>query len=410
MNPLDWKTRTSIGFLGRTVNTLFEWTLSMQRFSPLLSQNRLVVAHGAKISLLVLVSFITLSTPAKCDDGIPRVSKLLVEDSKSLTDKAKLHAEASALFHERNRFLQAGKIEQAIEPQQKLMAVVEKLEGESHWKTKNEQAFLEELQNVIGLLGSQQSIYLAAGKSLQVGGQHISRGDFDNSNELLSEALENFTSVLGENTLSVGTTLERLGQLHILQQNPKVAKDYLIRNARVQEAVVGKSHPSYASAVSLMGTAHLLAKEYEQAEPYFREAAVRMRKLFGPNSFQYVDMLAKLSNVMLELKMLPEAEAMCLQAIATIEKSQGQHSPLIAHHLFNLANVYIAYEDNEIASATLKRSILLFELSLPPSSPVILKALKRQTELLQKLKRFDEARAVKAKLAAIHKQAGSQKN
>ena len=362
--------------------------------------------------LLVLVLLCSISAVAKCDDdphlGVtPRRSQMLPQDQSTSShppDKATSESQVAILSAKAVRLLEDGNIEEAIVVQRQLLSVLGTLAGELHWRTKSEKTLLTEMEQVSSLAKQPRKTYLVGYQRLIEGGQKMALEDYGNAEELLDRALDNFTTVLGNNFVSVATTLEKLGVTSLMRGNPLKAKKYFARAAAVWKTIVGEDHPAYANTLTLAGAACLEARDFGQAEIFLREALHWQRRLFGTRDLRYAESLGRLSRVMIETKKLPEAEAMCLQAISIAEGAQRQDSPLMASYLFNLADLDIAYEEYGNADTNLRRSLLLYERGLPPWSPIIARVLDRHAWLLRKLNRCDEAKAMEIRAEGIRAQ------
>jgi tetratricopeptide (TPR) repeat protein len=366
-------------------------------------------ARRAECCLLILLWFTSSYTIAMCDDASPSGgtsgrSEMPPQEQSNLaraTDRAALETQAATLSVKAIQFLEGGRVEDAVVAQRQLVSVLVTMDGASHWRTKSERTLLRELERVSGLTQQQRNTYLVAYQRLLDGRLKMTANEYDKAEELLNKALDGFTMALGENFVSVATTLEKRGVIDLLRENPLKAKEYLTRAATVWKAIAGEDHPAYANALILVGAACLEAKDFKQAEVFFREALSRQRKVFGTRNSQYADLLGKLSRTMIEQKKLPEAEAICLQAISIAEETRGQDSLLMASCLFNLADVNMANEEYKDAERNLRRSLTLYERGLPSSSPVIPKVLDRYAWLLRKLDRFDEAKTIDARAQTI---------
>jgi tetratricopeptide (TPR) repeat protein len=363
------------------------------------------------LTVFLLISF--LNVIAECDDkpqggtitsslGIPPQGQA---NPIHTTDKAASEPLVVTLSAKTHELLEESNIEEAMATQRQLVSLLETLVGKTHWQTKNEQAFLVELERVSKFANQEQKTYLVAGQRWIDGCNEMALENYDNAKPLLEKALEGYFLLLGDNCVSTVATLEHLGILHLMKEDPSSkAKEYFIRAVAARKAIVGEDHPDYANAMTLVAVACSQLKEYDQAEVFLRDALSRDRKIFGEKNVRYAEGLGRLSMIMIEKNKLPEAEALCLQAITIAEQIQAQNTPLMASYLFNMANVHIAYGEYGDAEISLRRSLMLYENGLPPWSPTIAKVLDRYAWLLHKLDRSEEAKAMETRATAIRAQ------
>jgi tetratricopeptide (TPR) repeat protein len=327
------------------------------------------------------------------------------------SDAQPAHLSAKAL-----QLLKDGHIDEAVATQRQLVRVLTTLGGESHWQTKSDLVLLQEIERVSNFNEEQRQTYLAARQRLLDGTERRATADYDNAQALLNKALEDFSTLLGENCVSAISTLEQLGVLNsdltkvdilnadLTKANFSKAKQYFTRATAICRTLCGEDHPAYAHGLTVVGTVCLEAQDFDEAETLFREALDRNRRVFGARSPQQANSLQNLSHVMIEKNKPLEAEAMSLQAISIAEEIQNKDPLLMAACLFNLANVNMAYGEHKNAYSNLRRSIMFYERGLPPCSLLLARVLDRYALLLRKLDRSHEAKAMEARAKAIRTQ------
>jgi tetratricopeptide (TPR) repeat protein len=305
--------------------------------------------------------------------------------------------------------LTARRLDEAIVTQRQVLSLVEATTGKADWRRRGEENILSELEQVSRLGQQEREIYLAAFQSMSDGYNKKALREYDGAEKILTKALQDFRSVLGESSVSIGAALDHLGTIAAVRGQFAKAKEYYLRDAAVRKAIYGEDHPAYAEALGMAGSAWVETGDFVGAEPVLREALLRHRKLFGSHSLQCAKGLARLSSAMIGLKRFPEAEAMCLQAMSIIQGAQAQEPILMMACVLTLADVNMAFDDFNSAEANIELCLALYQRKLPPGDPLLPKALDLYAVVLQKLGRADEAKSIEARARATREQSQAMK-
>jgi tetratricopeptide (TPR) repeat protein len=300
--------------------------------------------------------------------------------------------------------LAEGDLAESIAAQHDLVALLEASVGKQHWQTRSELSLKEELDRVAKRSQQDQDTYFVGHRLLVHGGQQMAIEDYDGASASLGKAEVTFATVPGQDCVSMAATLEKLGGIHLVKEEPAIAKEYLVRAMATWTSVVGDDHPALAGVLDSLGVAHLESGNLDDAETCFRTALDLERSHFGVRTIRYAHGLANLSRVMLQRGKSLEAEALCVQAIVIAREIRQQDSPQMASILFIVAEVNIAHEEYENAEVNLQNSLALYERRLPRWSPIIAKVLERYSWLSRKLDQPEDADSMEARAKAIREQ------
>jgi tetratricopeptide (TPR) repeat protein len=297
--------------------------------------------------------------------------------------------------------LDEGSIEEAVETQRHCVSLCQNLVGNSHWRTKAEEAFLGEMQRVAQFDQDQMKTYLGARNRLWRAERQYKSNEHDEAEKSWTEALQSFSRLFVKDTFSLTAAWECLGIYYMNNGELEKAKEHLIRANIAKQTIYGISHPEYANTLGSIGVVRATLKELDQAEVDLREALRQERKFFGAQSTRYVDALIRLSRVMIDKGRLPEAEAMSLQAMAISQQNGHAESVSKASNLCALADVYIALEEFDRAEIHIQQSLILYEGFFPLRNPSIPMVMERYVVVLRKLGRNDEATEIENRAKAI---------
>lgn len=103
--------------------------------------------------------------------------------------------------------------------------------------------------------------------------------------------------MLGNDSLSVGKTLNNIGSVHYLKRDADRALSAYEEALEIMKANLGDKHPDVATVMSNIGDVYLLKDNKETSIKYYRLALVIRWEAFGEKSPRVVRLLEKISNL-----------------------------------------------------------------------------------------------------------------
>ena len=103
--------------------------------------------------------------------------------------------------------------------------------------------------------------------------------------------------ILGNDSLSVGKTLNNIGSVHYLKRDFDRALPAYTEALEIMKANLGERHPDVATVMSNLGDVYLAQDKQEVSVKYYRLALVIRWEAFGEKSPRVVRLLEKISNL-----------------------------------------------------------------------------------------------------------------
>ena len=103
--------------------------------------------------------------------------------------------------------------------------------------------------------------------------------------------------ILGNDSLSVGKTLNNIGSVHYLKRDFEKALDAYHEALDIMKANLGDKHPDVATVMSNIGDVYLAQADKETSIKYYRLALAIRWEAFGEHSPRTVRLLEKISNL-----------------------------------------------------------------------------------------------------------------
>jgi tetratricopeptide (TPR) repeat protein len=114
--------------------------------------------------------------------------------------------------------------------------------------------------------------------------------------------------ILGNDSLSVGKTLNNIGSVYYLTRNFKGALDAYKEAMNIMQGNLGEHHPDIATVMSNMGDVYLANGQDENSLEYYRLALNVRYANFGKHDPRVVRLLEKIARIEIGDKMEPQGE------------------------------------------------------------------------------------------------------
>lgn len=183
-------------------------------------------------------------------------------------------------------------------------------------------------------------------------------------------------------------TLHNLVSVYEDQKKWGEAEQLLMRSLQVAKGNPLKTAEVYSGLATLYACQGSVVKHDEMLAAALVAAESGPSKA-TPSNPEDAELLGRL---LLHAKRYSEAEPVLLQTLKMQEERYGADHALVANSLVNLARTYVSEGRLSAAEPLYKRAIAVCEKLTPPSNGQLAVALSMYAELLEKLKRTDEAK------------------
>lgn len=181
-----------------------------------------------------------------------------------------------------------------------------------------------------------------------------------------------------------------------LQRAEQLARDALAE----AEKTFGPRHRNTEATLANLALALRLQQRFEESEKIYRRALPLREASLGTAHPNTALMMVNLADVLQSQKKFAEAEKLQRRALPVFEKAHGD-DPKTATALNNLgANLQLQGRHKE-AEPLLRRALAMKEITLGPYHQSVVSTLNNLAEVCAALGRADEAKAYKARVAAI---------
>lgn len=172
-----------------------------------------------------------------------------------------------------------------------------------------------------------------------LGEVYYSLGSLDQAENLISEALNNFQSLYGDNHLDVATAKLALGLIHQDRGATDEADHYFRESLATRTSLLGYEHADVMEAISVRAFLEETVGNYEEAEKLHAEALALGRRLFDEDSAYVAEAMAKLAGLYRILDRGREAEPLLRDALAMQDRMYGGDHPASASTKRQLAGL-----------------------------------------------------------------------
>jgi eukaryotic-like serine/threonine-protein kinase len=232
-----------------------------------------------------------------------------------------------------------------------------------------------------------------------LGGVLVQRGQADEAEPLLREALEICERLLGPDHPDTGNVLATLGALHLMQRRHDAAEPHLRRVLAIRERSLGRDHPALAGVLNNLGALAFFQGRYDEAENHYGRAYRIVERTLGADHHRTMTVLHNLGETDLARGRLAEAEGRLDRALDGKERALGPDHPSVAITLRMLGNVHRDQGRYAEAEPLYRRAIGIYERSVEESDPRFRETLEDLARLLRLMDRGTEADALDLRAA-----------
>lgn len=199
------------------------------------------------------------------------------------------------------------------------------------------------------IFSPQSKIALQAATDTMRGETNLSRGNYAETERILSNALEAYQSINAVNTVCGHMCLAGLAKASNEQKKDAQALKYLAAAIQSAEIVYGKEHEIIAGELRASGYHHSGLENFALAETFYRRAFEMDRRWLGPVHFDIAYDMSCVGQMELMQKNYPEAIKLLSESLVLYKQSRGEYHPSFFWVEESLAKAY--YESKDYAQA-----------------------------------------------------------
>ncbi|MEQ8539196.1 MAG: tetratricopeptide repeat protein [Coleofasciculus sp. D1-CHI-01] len=208
---------------------------------------------------------------------------------------------------------------------------------------------------------------------------------------------------LGDNHLSVATSLNNLALLYDSQRRYKEAEPLCIEALALCKRLLGDNHPHVATSLNNLALLYSFQRRYEEAEPLYLDALALRKRLLGENHPDVAQSLNNLAALYSFQRRYEEAEPLYIKALALRKRLLGEKHPDVAQSLNNLAALYDNQGRYEEAEPLYIKALALRKRLLGENHPDFAQSLNNLAALYSFQGRYQEAKPLYIKALALRK-------
>jgi CHAT domain-containing protein/tetratricopeptide (TPR) repeat protein len=298
-----------------------------------------------------------------------------------------------------------GEWDRALGRRREALAVRERVNGAAHWQTASAKQSLSFTEKVAGLGAPEQSKVQAALLAEEQDDRLDSDGNFAESERLLMEALENYRSVLGPESLEVARVWLRIGVSRATRSDLIKAREAIDRALTIRRKVLPLDHPDIAQSLDHLGAVQTDLREFAAAKTSHEEALAIRRKTLRAGHPDIARSLFGLGNVQYGLGTFAAAKTSHEEALAIRRRALRAGHLDIARSLFGLGDVQSGLGDFAAAKRSYEEALAIFRQVMLAGHPVIAISLNNLGAAQSQLREFAAAKRSYEEALAIRRQA-----
>jgi serine/threonine protein kinase/tetratricopeptide (TPR) repeat protein len=184
--------------------------------------------------------------------------------------------------------------------------------------------------------------------------------------KLFGEALDIYRGALGNQNVSVASTLTSLASAALWAGDYPLAESYQRESIRIFQATVSRNHPDHAAALRNLGIILTERGKYADAEQQLSEALDIERTVFGPNNQRVAAIDARLGILYDREGELLRAIKATQNAVDIATEKLGSGHYMTGYYLDALAGLYFKAKDLPSAEKFARQALAVYALGLPP--------------------------------------------
>jgi CHAT domain-containing protein/Tfp pilus assembly protein PilF len=263
--------------------------------------------------------------------------------------------EIQRLLKEATELHTSGRFDEAIEREQRVLKICERLFGPAS----------PDAARILYFIG------LTAQK----------KGDFTLAEQMFQRALAIYKKNPGEQSLEAARALAGLGEVWTEQGDFTRAGSALRQALLTFEKLVGNKHHDYIFVLLRLAELYKFEGDYDRSEQAYLDAWVSIEKGQGGDDQCLACLLNGLASVYMEKGDIARAELTFIRALEVMRKTFGDESPNVARLAIDFADLHVMKGDYQMAEAMYNSALETFEKSSGADHPYVAMALTHQAKL-----------------------------
>jgi serine/threonine protein kinase/tetratricopeptide (TPR) repeat protein len=192
------------------------------------------------------------------------------------------------------------------------------------------------------------------------------KSDPQAASKYFGEALAIYRDVLGDQNLSVASTLSSLAAAATWAGNLELAERDQREAMAIFQATVSRNHPDHAVALASLGYILTEREKYKEAEQVLNEALEISRNVFGATNQRISQIDANLGILYEREGDLPRAIQATQDAVKIATDKLGLTHYLTGYYINDLAALYLKSGDLAAAERYARQALAVYAVALPP--------------------------------------------
>jgi serine/threonine protein kinase/tetratricopeptide (TPR) repeat protein len=192
------------------------------------------------------------------------------------------------------------------------------------------------------------------------------KSDPQAASKYFGEALSIYRNVLGDQNLSVASTLSSLASAAVWAGNLELAERDQREAMAIFQVTVSRNHPDHAVGLATLGYILTEREKYKEAEQVLNEALEISRNVFGPTNQRIAQIDTNLGILYDREGDLPRAIQATQEAVKIATDKLGPGHYLTGYFLNDLAALYLKSGDLAAAERYARQALAVYAVALPP--------------------------------------------
>ncbi|MGB9336894.1 MAG: CHAT domain-containing tetratricopeptide repeat protein [Candidatus Acidiferrales bacterium] len=298
-----------------------------------------------------------------------------VSPPRQASENETLLQDARQLAHRAAVLVEAGKFDDALEPAQTAIEILERVEGPDN-----------------ALLALPLSV---------LGNTYKFKADYPKAEALLLRALKIEEQTADPESDRVYSTVNNLGILYFETGELDKAVQYFRRDVDIRQRVGGADDPKLAFPLINLADVYDEKANYSEAEELYKRAMAIEEKAYGPTYPGLGNIIANLAGLYSEKGDYVYAESLARRALNIYQSAYGADDIRLGFPLINLGDMYRLEGESEKAEPLYQRALKIFEGTSGVEHPRIAEVLKDLADICHDRREFAKAETLYQQALAI---------
>jgi CHAT domain-containing protein/Tfp pilus assembly protein PilF len=257
----------------------------------------------------------------------------------------------------------------AEKSRQAALDLLTKLHGVRDWRVTDARLALQHTRLLAGFDNTERKKLGRAAALDQRVSILRSAGKSQEALTLAQEALEIRKKVLGEEHPHYASSLNSLAGIYMAMGDYTRSEPLYRQALEIMKKVLGEEHPGSANSANNLAEIYVSMGDYARAKPLHRQALEIKKRVLGEEHPDYAGSLSNLAALHELMGEYANAEPLYRQALAIRKKVLGEEHPDFAGSLNNLAGLYLSMADYTRAEPLLRQALEILKKAFGKEHP-----------------------------------------